>query len=68
MYDAQLVFDVEAAYSFKEMYTVAVGANNVFNSYPEKYPVPDGLGYTYPTVAPAGFNGGYWYLRLNAKF
>jgi iron complex outermembrane receptor protein len=67
-YDAQVVFDAEAAYTFAEKYTVSVGAQNLFDSYPEKYPVPDGLGYTYPTVAPAGFNGGYWYLRLNAKF
>lgn len=68
VYKAQLVFDAEVAYAFKGMYTVAAGAQNLFDSYPEKYPVADGLGYTYPTVAPGGFNGGLWYLRLNAKF
>jgi iron complex outermembrane recepter protein len=66
-YSSQLMFDAEAAYTFSDKYTLAVGAQNIFDSYPDKYAVPDGLGYTYPTVAPAGFNGGYWYLRMNLK-
>lgn len=66
-YDAQVTFDAEAAYTFAEKYTIAAGAQNLFDSYPEKYPEPGGLGYTYPTVAPGGFNGGYWYLRMSAR-
>jgi iron complex outermembrane receptor protein len=59
---------------------VTVGANNVFNTHPDKikqssfnpiYPLTGSTadGQVYPRLGgPFGINGGMWYVRLAAKF
>ncbi len=52
-------------------FTVSVGAKNIFDEYPEKHEFgdqPGFLGAIYPLNSPAGFNGGYYYLRVSADF
>ena len=44
---------------------IALGANNMFNTYPDENPNAGGLGALYPESTPFGFNGGYYYLRLS---
>jgi iron complex outermembrane receptor protein len=69
-YGSNLLVDLEVSYTFAEQYTVAVGAENVFDSYPDKE--KDGtlqfLGVKDALTSPFGFNGGLWYLRLEAQF
>jgi iron complex outermembrane receptor protein len=62
--------DVEAAYTFADRYTLIVGADNVFDEYPEEdYDYPDfSFGVQYPRSSPIGYNGGFWYVRLRAEF
>jgi iron complex outermembrane receptor protein len=55
---------------FGDKYTLTVGANNVLDEYPDEYTAinnPQGP-FRYPSVSPFGYNGGYYYLRVNAKF
>jgi len=69
-YSGDTLFDLEASYTFADQYTVALGAENVFDTEPERE--QDGtlqfLGVKNALTSPYGFNGGLWYLRLEAKF
>lgn len=66
-FSGELVFDLEATYSFNEQVSLTVGAQNVFDNYPERderggiYPSTVGLfaGNIYPDFSPFGFNGGF---------
>ncbi|MFD1611254.1 TonB-dependent receptor plug domain-containing protein [Sphingomonas tabacisoli] len=81
---AQWVADAEARFTFAQRFEIAVGANNVFDSYPT--PVPTGQAGTsatngaavfFPTTnyvapfsnfSPNGFNGRFIYARASVKF
>lgn len=67
---AQFPIDVEAGYEVIDGLELMVGAQNVFNSYPDALePGTAGVaGSKYPSVAPAGFNGGYYYFRVRGNF
>ena len=69
-YGDSWIFDVEAAYTFADRYTVVIGAENLFDTYPDKhYDYPDfSFGQVYNDASPFGYNGGFWYLRLRADF
>ena len=72
--------DLEGSYTFDDHYTMAIGASNLFNEYPDKiaatsanpiYVLTNSLsnGQTYPNSGgPFGANGGFWYARVNVKF
>jgi iron complex outermembrane recepter protein len=63
------VFDVELAYTVKEALTFVVGAQNVFDDYPQENPDARATtGNLYSQFAPMGFNGGFWYGRLKYSF
>jgi iron complex outermembrane receptor protein len=69
-YSGEVIFDVEAAYTFAEKYSVIVGMQNVAD---QKGPLDqdnldgNGSGTTYASN-PWGYEGGFWYLRLRAEF
>jgi iron complex outermembrane receptor protein len=57
--------------------TAAIGANNVFNKYPDKFTaafqaacIASGSGCVaqYTSFSPYGINGGYYYGRLSLAF
>jgi len=62
--------DLEVGYDVTESLTITVGADNVFNTYPDKDQRlgQQANGIVYPQFSPFGFSGGYWYGRLTAKF
>ena len=66
--------DVALGYRFSARARLVVGADNVFNTYPDKWdpktgaPFPQ-LGFTYGwETLPFGINGGYYYTRFDYKF
>ncbi|MDE0271483.1 MAG: TonB-dependent receptor [Gammaproteobacteria bacterium] len=61
--DPKFLVDLEASYDLNESFSVLVGAQNVFDTYPEKNPKGDVAGLIYPESSPFGFNGGYYYVR-----
>jgi iron complex outermembrane receptor protein len=79
-FGAKFTTDIEASYTFMEHLTLSVGANNVFDNHPDKiaaspqnpiYDLTDSLadGQVYPrNGGPFGINGGFWYVRLRAKY
>ena len=64
-YPPRVLFDMEAAHTFADRWTLTVGGTNVLNTYPEEYPgAAAGVGNTYGQFTPFGFNGGFYYTRL----
>jgi iron complex outermembrane receptor protein len=76
LFSAKWTTDAELSYQVLNNLTVAVGGRNIFNAYPDTiakgiFPQTGGLvdGEKYPrTGGPFGFNGAFWYLRLDATF
>jgi len=71
-YSGETIFDVEAAYTFNDKYSIIVGSQNVLD---ENGPLLNdnqdgtiGSGDTYPGSTPWGYEGGFWYVRFRAEF
>ena len=72
------VTDLEVAYKLSNNWTLALGANNLFNKYPDgineevlriqRANLDNGAVTIYPSFSPVGINGGYYYARANFKF
>jgi iron complex outermembrane recepter protein len=80
VFGAKFTTDLDVSYKIAENYTITIGANNLFNTKPDKiaasganhiYTVTNSLGdgQVYPrNGGPFGFNGGFWYARVGIKF
>ncbi len=78
----EFVADLEVRYEINKNFSMAVGAENILDNYPDKNIRSQGLsnsnwyestqaavdGSRYIDSSPFGYNGGFWYVRLNAKF
>ncbi len=70
-YDGALIIDAEVSYTVNDTYIFTLGAQNLFDKFPDKDPnrlAPGNGGNLYTTTSPWGMDGGFWYLRLNANF
>ena len=68
-YGAKWITDVELGYRLTESLTLAFGANNLFDVYPDCSTVPDVIGsQRYATNSPFGYFGGFYYARAAVKF
>jgi iron complex outermembrane recepter protein len=74
-FGAQASVDLEVGVTIQERFRIAVGAQNLLNTFPERetrniFPQTGGAanGSIYPDTAPIGQLGGFWYLRASAKF
>jgi len=69
-YSGKTLLDLEARYKFNDTFSVAVGGNNVFDTYPgkEQNATLQYLGVKYALTSPFGFNGAFWYARVTASF
>ena len=67
-FGAKGITDVDVAYDVTDNVSLALGAYNVFNVYPDKKgPVAiDGSG-AYGSFAPFGLSGGFYYARLGVN-
>jgi len=74
----KLLTDLEVSYQFSKAWTLSVGANNLFNEYPDmvnplvlaeqRANLDNGAVTIYPAFSPFGINGGYYYARASLKF
>ena len=73
---AALMVDIEGRYSFSDSLMLVLGANNVFDEYPDtvgilQFPIEsvrNHQGLTYPRRSPIGYDGGSWYLKAVYSF
>lgn len=64
---SEVIFSGEVAYTFRDRYTFIVGADNMFNTMPEKIrpiDVNSGTSNKYVTSAAFSPNGAFWYGRF----
>ena len=64
-FGAKTIFDAEVGYRFNGV-GVAIGSNNVFNTYPDRTKVEANTNngtFIYPGSSPYGYNGRYVYVR-----
>ncbi|MEW5685032.1 MAG: TonB-dependent receptor [Pseudomonadota bacterium] len=76
--DATFITDLEISYRIIEPVKVTIGANNLFNKYPDKlnpdyrntFLTGNANGYVtqYPTFSSFGINGGYYYGKIAYTF
>jgi iron complex outermembrane recepter protein len=79
-FGAKFTSDLDLSYTFADHYTLTVGANNLFNTKPDRiapsssnpiYALTNstGDGQIYPrSGGPFGINGGFWYARVRVKY
>ena len=79
-FKTKVTTDLDVSYTFMDHYTLTVGANNLFDVYPDKiaaspsnpiYALTESTadGQIYPrSGGPFGINGGFWYVRLKVKY
>lgn len=65
---SNITVDIQADYQFNDALTFTVGAQNLFNVYPEKVDASFDLGAKYYETAPFGFNGGFYYAKATYNF
>ena len=79
VFGAKGTTDLDVTYTFAKQFAITLGANNVFNSFPDKlnsnsqtiYKITGGGsdGQVYPrNGGPFGLNGGFWYVRLKINY
>jgi iron complex outermembrane receptor protein len=71
-YSAKWITDLEGSWQVTPMVNIAIGANNIFNVYPDKNRASDvsatlGQG-LYAGTSPIGFTGGFYYARVGLTF
>lgn len=62
------LFDVAASYRFDDHFTIRVGAENVFDKYPDEATNQAVRGLIYSRNAPYDTDGGQYYVRLGVNF
>ena len=69
-YGSEFIVDIEARYRFNDMFHIAVGAENVFDTDPDDdgHFVAELLGVDKALTSPFGVNGGFWYARIGLEF
>jgi len=73
-FDAKWVSDMEISYKLNERFNLAIGANNIFDVYPDTWGDTGSDFYSstgvfkYPAESPFGYNGGSYYVRIEGRF
>ena len=67
-YRGRPVVDLELTWPVGDAVNLAVGARNVLSTYPDMNPNADRLGNRFPPSTPFGFNGGFYYTRLDYRW
>ena len=65
---SEYTVDLEVSKDISDKYTLSFGAQNAFDSYPDKEKRALILGWAYPENAPLGFNGAYYYFKVGMNF
>lgn len=69
-FSAKWMTDAELTWKVNDTLALSVGANNLFNVYPDANGIAstaNGSGF-YPTTTPYGFTGGYYYGRITLSY
>ena len=65
---SQVTVDIEAGFDVSDNIQLIVGAQNIFDSFPEDNPFAGATGARYSITSPMGFNGGFYYGKVRFNF
>lgn len=65
---SEILIDAEIGAEVYEGVELMIGANNLFNAYPDENPGQAGTGQLYPEASPIGFAGGQYYVKARYTF
>ncbi|ALE17979.1 TonB-dependent receptor, Iron siderophore receptor protein [Altererythrobacter epoxidivorans] len=65
---ARVTLDAELGYELFDGFELAVGAQNLLDTYPERNPYAGIAGAEYAVTSPFGFSGGTYYIRGRFQF
>jgi iron complex outermembrane receptor protein len=66
-FSSELFVDASVSFALTERLTLRVGAENLFNAYPDEAALEVSKGLIYSRNAPYDTDGGQYYVRLNAR-
>ena len=64
----EITLDAELSYVLLDSIELSVGAENLFNNFPDRNPYAGEVGSKYPESSPMGLAGGFYYGRLRYMF
>lgn len=68
-FSPRVLTDCSISHNPRSWITITLGANNIFNVFPDRIPIPADGGSLYSNAAiPYGTNGGYYYLNMRFNF
>ena len=68
-FDPEYMFDLEGTYFINETLSVSLGARNLFDNYPDPGTIGETCcGRIYRSDSIVDWQGGYYYMKLNASF
>jgi len=67
-FDPVVQFDLEGTYDINDIFSITVGARNIFDQYPDEGEFEVCCGRIYRSDSIVDWQGGYYYTRLAAKF
>jgi iron complex outermembrane receptor protein len=69
-FDPELMVDLEMAYQINDQYQISIGARNIFDNYPATDEINEGTanGAIYRSDTPVDWQGGFYFVRLDAQF
>jgi iron complex outermembrane receptor protein len=68
-YRGKGLVDVELGYTAARVFKIAVGARNLFDTYPDRMSYNNGFDiFPYPPASPFGYNGRFVYTRVDVDF
>ncbi|GJM10507.1 MAG: ligand-gated channel [Lysobacteraceae bacterium] len=68
VFGAKWVTDLDLRWRFNDRWSASIGANNLFDVYPDRNSDANSFNGIFPyprRAAPFGFNGGFYYARIN---
>jgi len=65
---SEIMIDAEIGAEVYEGVELMIGANNIFDNYPDENPGKGGSGQLYPEASPTGFAGGQYYIKARYTF
>ena len=68
LFSGKPVVDLEVGLPLSQETSLAIGARNAFNTFPDVSPNATSVGEQYSEYTPWGFNGAYFYFRLSYSF
>ncbi|MXZ34241.1 MAG: TonB-dependent receptor [Acidobacteria bacterium] len=68
LFSGKPVVDLEVGVPLSQETSLAIGARNAFNTFPDVSPNATSVGEQYSEYTPWGFNGAYLYFRLSYSF